>query len=85
MAGAPKGPILDKIKPHLFFDDQVTAGCYGLSGPVTPCVMMQFSNCLFRLITLQVVVSMDYRLLMYHGVSPTELQSNGPISNRISE
>lgn len=23
MAGAPKGPILDKIKPHLFFDDQV--------------------------------------------------------------
>jgi len=23
MAGAPKGPLLDKIKPHLFFDDQV--------------------------------------------------------------
>ena len=22
LAGAPKGPILKKIKPHLFFDDQ---------------------------------------------------------------
>ncbi|KAM5163339.1 cytosolic 5'-nucleotidase 1A-like [Mantella aurantiaca] len=23
LAGAPKGPILDKIRPHLFFDDQM--------------------------------------------------------------
>ena len=23
MAGAPKGPLLHEIKPHLFFDDQV--------------------------------------------------------------
>jgi len=22
LAGAPKGPILEKIQPHLFFDDQ---------------------------------------------------------------
>ena len=24
MAGAPKGPLLHEIKPHLFFDDQVS-------------------------------------------------------------
>ena len=23
MAGAPKGPLLREIKPHIFFDDQV--------------------------------------------------------------
>ena len=36
LAGAPKGPILNAIKPHIFFDDQhvhiESAQKYGIAG-----------------------------------------------------
>ena len=59
MAGAPKGPLLHEIKPHIFFDDQVII-----------LVGHSFSsNMLYRWLMSRVALSSDCLPHTFHGGS----------------
>ena len=59
MAGAPKGPLLREIKPHIFFDDQVIQ-----------IIFSSFSKIHSRLQMFKVAWNSDFQLLMCLGVLP---------------
>jgi len=63
MAGAPKGPLLDKIKPHLFFDDQVHRN---ENSKVLKSLRSTTSNR---------QQNMDFQLLMFLGESQMRVKS----------